>query len=122
MAQQQREILDFVVVARTAPGPYPHPVEVAVHFDGADSVLSFSIGPHAANAGGQVWLSRVLDGPQTGLNPRFATEFDAAELDWLVPLLVRLRAGEEVAQEVEDAYRARHGKWPKTMQEGRYTS
>lgn len=105
----------FLVVARTSPGHYPHPVEVGVHPAGADSLVSFSIGPHVVNAGGQVPLYRVLDESGTGLNPIFAEEFDAAELHWLVPLLVRLLAGEDVTDDIVSAYRALHGRSPETM-------
>ena len=114
--------LPFIVVARTGPGRYPHPVEVAVHPAGADSRVSFSVGPHAVNAGGQVALARVLDESQAGLNPLFATEFDAAELHWLVPFLVRLYAGEEVKDEIVSAYQALHGKSPETMHQAHYGS
>ncbi|WP_335985666.1 hypothetical protein [Glycomyces sp. MUSA5-2] len=105
----------FIVVARTGSGPWPHPVEVGVHPAGADSLMSFSLGPHIVNAGGIVPLGNVLDESRTGLNPMFAEEFDAAGLHWLVPLLVRLHAGEEVAEEIRAAYRALHGKRPETM-------
>ncbi|MEV0646001.1 hypothetical protein AB0I28_12125 [Phytomonospora sp. NPDC050363] len=105
----------FLVVARTASGSWPHPVEVRVHPDGANSIVGFSIGPHAANAGGMVHLYTVLDETQTGLNPNFAEEFDAAELHWLVPLLVRLNAGEDVTDEIVSAYRERHGRAPETV-------
>ncbi|MCD0445749.1 hypothetical protein LO763_19255 [Glycomyces sp. A-F 0318] len=115
MAKKQRDPQRFLVLARTGSGPYPHPVEVGLHPAGADSFLAFSIGPHAANAGGLVRLRTVLDEAGTGLNPLFAEEFDAAELHWLVPLLVRLSAGEDVTDEVVSAYRERHGKRPETM-------
>ncbi|RRS01852.1 hypothetical protein [Glycomyces terrestris] len=106
----------FIVVARTASGGgYPHPIEVGVRPNGADSVLAFSIGPHVVNAGGLVPLGNVLDEHRTGLNPQFGEEFDAAGLDWLVPLLVRLHAGEDVAEEIRSAYQERHGKRPETM-------
>jgi len=115
MAKKKPAPMRFLLVARTASGPYPHPVEVWVHPAGADSVVGFSIGPHVVNAGGRVELSHVLDESQTGLNPVFATEFDAAELHWLVPFLVRLRAGEDVSNDIVSAYRALHGKPPETM-------
>ncbi|WP_030144373.1 hypothetical protein [Glycomyces sp. NRRL B-16210] len=120
MAKKKPATLPFLVVARTGPGPYPHPVEVAVHPAGADSRVSFSVGPHAVNAGGQVALARVLDESETGLSPVFAQEFDAAELHWLVPLLVRLHAGEEVKEEIVSAYKALHGKTPEIMQQAHY--
>ncbi|SDC63822.1 hypothetical protein [Nocardioides lianchengensis] len=104
------ELLTFLVVARTGPGDYPHPVEVAVHPAGPKSRMSFSIGPHAANVGGQIPLSRVLDG--TGLNPSFEEEFAAGDLSWLLPYLVRLQAGEDVESEIVEAYTARHGRAP----------
>lgn len=109
----------FLVVARTASGHWPHPVEVGVHTAGADSIVSFSVGPHAVNVGGQIPLSGVLDESRTGLNPVFAEEFDAAELHWLVPLLVRLHSGEDVRDEIVSAYRERHGASPETMLVGR---
>ncbi len=112
--------LQFIVVARTEPGPYPHPVEVAVHPNGASSRMSFSIGPHAANAGGQVPLSRVLDEQQTGLNPMFDLEFDAGDLHWLVPHLVRLQAGEDVTEEIVQAYADKHGHAPGWMEQARF--
>lgn len=121
MAKKKKpDTLPFLVVARTAPGHYPHPVEVAVHPDGANSLVSFSIGPHAVNAGGQVMLYRVIDGSRSELSPLFAQEFDAAELHWLVPLLVRLQNGEDVKADIVSAYRALHGKSPEIMQQGRY--
>ncbi len=123
MAEKRRPApLRFLVVARTAPGPWPHPVEVAVHPAGADSIVAFSLGPHAANAGGQVALSRVLDGSRTGLNPAFTEEFEAARLHWLVPFLVRLHAGEDVTDGIVAAYRAAHGTAPETMRIGRSRS
>ncbi|MBU2698056.1 hypothetical protein [Pimelobacter sp. 30-1] len=117
---QAEQPLEFLVVARTGPGPYPHPVEVALHPDGAASRVSFSIGPHAANAGGQVPLTDVLDDDRTGLDPRFATEFDAADLHWLVPYLVRLHAGEDTTDEIVAAYRERHGKTPRSLLQVRF--
>ena len=118
-AKKAPEHMRFIVVARTASGEWPHPVEVGVHPAGANTLVAFSIGPHAANAGGMVPLPGVLDGSQTGLNPQFTEEFDAAELHWLVPFLVRLHAGEDVAGEIESAYLERHGKRPETMLIGR---
>ncbi|MBB6037235.1 hypothetical protein [Phytomonospora endophytica] len=107
------------MVARTASGNYPHPIEVAVFPSGADSIVAFSVGPHAANGGGQVPLANVVDGEGAGLNPAFAVEFEAADLHWLVPLLLRLAAGEDVSDEIRAAYRERHGKPPETMAIGR---
>lgn len=112
MAKRKRVQRRFIVVARTPSGSYPHPVEVMVHPAGRDSILGFSIGPHVVNAGGLVPLANVLDETRTGLNPMFAKEFDAAELHWLVPHLVRLHAGEDVAADIKSAYREIHGKWP----------
>jgi hypothetical protein len=107
----------FLVVARTSTSEgWPHPVEVGIHPDGRNSVVSFSIGPHVVNAGGLVPLANVLDASRTGLNPMFAMEFEAARLDWLVPLLVRLHAGEDVKDEIEAAYRELHGGPPEWMQ------
>ena len=114
------EELSFLVVARTGPGPYPHPIEVGVHADGPRSRMSFSVGPHAANAGGQLPLARVLDEERTGLDPAFTTEFDAGQLHWLVPYLVRLHAGEEVLDEIIAAYRDQHGKAPRWMGQPRF--
>ncbi|GLZ78496.1 hypothetical protein Afil01_33030 [Actinorhabdospora filicis] len=114
--------LRFLVVARTPSGPYPHPVEVGVHLDGVNSIVSFSIGPHAANAGGLVALSHVLDETRTGINPLFEQEFAAAELDWLVPRLIRLHGGEDVTDEIMSAYREQHGKRPETMHVSRHGS
>jgi hypothetical protein len=112
--QKREEPPRFIMVAQTASaGGYPHPIEVGVQPNGADSVLAFSIGPHMANVGGLVRLDTVLDEHRTGLNPQFNEEFEAAELDWLVPLLVRLHAGEDVAEEINSAYQERHGKQPK---------
>jgi uncharacterized membrane-anchored protein len=108
--------LRFLVLARTASGPYPHPVEVGLHPDGANSIASFSIGPHVVNAGGLVALSFLIDETRAELNPLFTTEFDAAELHWLVPFLVRLQSGEDVTDEIVSAYRQRHGSSPETMQ------
>lgn len=120
MAKKKPTQLRFLVVARTDSGHWPHPVEVAVHPAGRDSRVSFSVGPHIVNAGGQIALSRVLDESRTGLNPLFAEEFDAAELHWLVPLLVRLHKGEDVADEIAAAYRERHGRDPESMFQERY--
>jgi hypothetical protein len=100
----------FIVVARNE-----YPIEVGVQPNGADSVLAFSIGPHVLNAGGLVPLGNVLDWERTGLNPQFDEEFEAAGLDWLVPLLVRLHTGEDVADEIKSAYQERHGKRPEMM-------
>lgn len=107
--------LTFIVVARTDPGPWPHPVEVALHPAGPDSRMSFSVGPHAANSGGQLALSRVLDDRRTGLNPMFDEEFASGDLHWLVPYLVRLHNGEDVEDEIVEAYAARHGRAPQLM-------
>jgi hypothetical protein len=103
----------FIVVARTPPGAWP--VEVGIHPAGRESVVSFSVGPHAVNAGGLVHLGNVLDESRTGVNPMFAKEFEAAELHWLVPLLIRLYAGEDVTDEIEAAYKDLHGKPPERM-------
>jgi hypothetical protein len=99
----------FIVVARNGS------IEVGVEPKGADSVLAFSIGPHPVNVGGLVPLGNVLDWERSGLNPWFNTEFEAAELDWLVPLLVRLHAGEDVSGEIKSAYQERHGRPPEMM-------
>lgn len=112
--------LRFLVVARTPSGPYPHPVEVALHPAGAASRVSFSIGPHIVNVGGQVSLSNVLDEARTGLSPLFDEEFGAAELHWLVPFLVRLHAGEDVTEELVAAYQERHDKAPEVMFQARH--
>ncbi|GAA2273327.1 hypothetical protein GCM10009853_028920 [Glycomyces scopariae] len=101
------------MLARTGSGSWPHPVEVGLHAAGADSVVSFSVGPHAVNAGGRVPLANVVDAD--GLNPLFAVEFDAADLHWAVPLLVRLRSGEDVEDEIVAAYRERTGGPPERM-------
>ncbi|MFB9659523.1 hypothetical protein ACFQS3_07100 [Glycomyces mayteni] len=113
MAKQRKPPPRFIVVARTGSGRWPHPVEVGVHPAGKDSLVSFSIGPHAVNAGGVVPIGNVLLGDE--LNPMFSEEFEAAELHWLVPLLVRLRGGEDVAEEIRSAYTALHGRRPETM-------
>lgn len=111
MAKEKRP--NFMVLARTSSDrPYPHPVEVTLHPAGKDSILGFSIGPHVVNAGGLVPLERVLDDSQTGLNRAFNKEFDAAELQWVVPLLVRLHKGEDVKEEIVAAYKERHGSRP----------
>ncbi|THV24247.1 hypothetical protein [Glycomyces paridis] len=111
--------LRFLVMARTGSGRYPHPVEVGLYPDGAESIVSFSIGPHVVNAGGLVRLAFVIDEPSGELNPVFQQEFDAAELHWLVPYLVRLLAREDVTEEIVAAYQARHGKRPESMHIGR---
>lgn len=105
--------LPFLVLASTPPGDYPHPIRVMLHPDGARSRMAFSLGPHAANVGGQVALSVVVDPGGAGLDPRFTREFDAADLHWVVPFLQRLQDGEEVTSEVEAAYRERHGRAPR---------
>ncbi|MFI0801156.1 hypothetical protein ACXIZN_39835 [Amycolatopsis sp. TRM77291] len=120
MKKTKRGPLRFLVIARTAPGRHPHPMEVAVHPAGAASRVSISVGPHPVNAGGQVALSAVLDESRTGLDPLWEKDFDAAELHWAVPYLVRLQAGEDVADEIVAAYRARHGEAPATMFQERY--
>jgi hypothetical protein len=118
MAKKKKRAPDtmtFLVLARTESGSYPHPVEVALHPDRANSIAAFSIGPHAVNAGGLVHLSALIDASKGELNPQFATEFDAADLHWLVPFLVRLQAGEDVTKAIVAAYRERHGSPPETM-------
>lgn len=112
--------LPFLVMARTGAGRYPHPVEVALHPAGPDSRMSFSIGPHVVNAGGQLALARVLDDQRTGLNPQFEEEFAAGDLHWLMPFLVRLFAGEDVKDEIVAAYVARHGRAPEVMLQERF--
>lgn len=117
MAKKKKRAPDplrFLVLARTASGHYPHPVEVALYPDGANSIAAFSIGPHVVNAGGLVSLSVLIDETQGALNPSFNMEFDAAELHWLVPFLVRLKAGEDVKDEIVAAYRDLHGASPET--------
>ncbi|MFG3342458.1 hypothetical protein [Glycomyces sp. NPDC048151] len=109
------DTMSFLVLARTESGAYPHPVEVALYPDGANSIAAISIGPHAANAGGLVHLSGLIDQARGELNPAHKAEFDAAELHWLVPFLVRLQAGEDVTKEIVAAYRERHGSQPETM-------
>lgn len=104
--------LPFLVLARTQPGDWPHPVEVLLHPDGPRSRMSFSLGPHAANVGGQVALSDVIDPGGAGLDPRFTEEFDAADLHWVVPLLERLLDGDEVTEGITAAYRERRGRAP----------
>ncbi|MFI6304766.1 hypothetical protein ACIBCH_23080 [Amycolatopsis thailandensis] len=120
MKKTQRQPLRFLVIARTAPGRHPHPMEVAVHPAGAASRVSISVGPHPVNAGGQVTLSAVLDGSRTGLDPLWEKDFDAAELHWAVPYLVRLQAGEDTTDEIVAAYTARHGTAPATIFQARY--
>lgn len=126
MAQKKQrrapDTMSFLVLARTASGEYPHPVEVGLYPDGPNSIASFSIGPHIVNAGGLVHLSTLIDQTTGELNPQFAAEFEAAELHWLVPFLVRLQAGEAVADEIIAAYRERHGSPPETMLIGRMRS
>lgn len=126
MAQKKQrrapDTMSFLVLARTASGDYPHPVEVGLYPDGANSIASFSIGSHAANAGGLVHLSSLIDQERGELHPNFEAEFAAADLHWLVPFLVRLQAGEAVADEIVAAYRERHGSAPETMLIGRMRS
>lgn len=100
----------FIVVGSTPPGSWP--VEVGIHPAGRDSVVSISVGPHPMDAGGLVALAAVLDESGTGLHPAFAEEFDATALHWLVPLLVRLHAGEDVEDDIVAAYRTLHGRPP----------
>lgn len=54
----------------------------------------------------------MLVGKWADLDPRFAEEFDAAALRWLVPYLVRLAAGEDAFPEAVDEYVRRHGRQP----------
>lgn len=125
MAKKKRrapDTMDFLVLARTEPGVYPHPVEVGLHPDGANSIALFSVGPHVVNAGGLIHLSVLVDQSRGELNPQFAPEFDAAELHWLVPFLVRLQAGEDVTKAIVSAYRERHGSPPETISLGRMRS
>lgn len=110
----------YYVLASTGPGPWPHPVEVTVHPDGLDTRLTFSIGPHAGNVGGELGLDGVLDGEWADLDPGFSEEFDAADLRWLVPYLVRLAAGEDAFPEVVDEYVRRHGRQPDVRLQGRH--
>jgi len=107
--------LKFLVMARTTGDHHPHPVEVALHPAGAQSRMSFSVGPHPLSVGTQTASSNVLDESRTGLNPMFASEFDAADLHWLVPHLVRLHAGEDVTDEIVVAYTDRYGRAPEVM-------
>ncbi|RSN65834.1 hypothetical protein DMH01_05635 [Amycolatopsis sp. WAC 04182] len=120
MKKTKRRPLRFLVIARTAPGRHPHPMEVALHPAGAASRVSISVGPHPVNAGGQVALSQVLDESLAGLSPSWTEEFDEADLHWVVPYLVRLQAGEDTTDEIVAAYTARHGKPPATMSQDRY--
>lgn len=91
-----------------------------MHPAGAASRVSISMGPHPVNAGGQVALSAVLDESRTGLSPLWEKDFDAAELHWAVPYLVRLQTGEDVTEEIVAAYTERHGKAPATMFQDHY--
>ncbi|WP_410660824.1 hypothetical protein [Amycolatopsis sp. lyj-112] len=120
MKKTKRQPLRFLVIARTAPGRHPHPMEVAVHPAGSASRFSISLGAHPVNAGGQVALSAVLDESRTGLNPVWEKEFEAAELHWVVPYLVRLQAGEDTPDEIVAAYTARHDKAPATIFQDRH--
>lgn len=120
MKKTKRRPLRFLVIARTAPGHHPHPMEVAVHPAGAASRFSISVGPHPVNAGGQVALSQVLDESRTGLDPLWQEEFDEADLHWVVPYLVRLQAGEDTTDEIVAAYTARQDEAPATMFQDRH--
>lgn len=115
MAGTSHGQLNFLVLGHSPEGAtgWPHPVSISVYPRGERTLLNFSMGPHIANAGGQVAVTWViLDG---ALNESFAEEFDACGARWLVPYLARLASGEEVTEhELIDAYRAKFGRHPKT--------
>lgn len=115
MAGTSREQLNFLVLGHSPEGAtgWPHPVSISVYPRGERTLLNFSMGPHIANAGGQVAVTWVIiDG---ALNESFAEEFDACDARWLVPHLARLASGDEVTgRELIKAYRAKFGRSPKT--------
>ncbi|GAB3817303.1 hypothetical protein GCM10028820_18030 [Tessaracoccus terricola] len=114
MAEDSRNWLDFIVLGHSPDGAtgWPHPVTISVHPRGRTTLLNFSVGPHAANVGGQIPVTRViLDG---GLNESFAEEFDACEARWLVPHLAELVDGVNVtATDLIGAYQSKFGHRPK---------
>lgn len=114
MTDEERPQLEFHVLGHSPEGAtgWPHPVTISIHPRGTTTLLNVSMGPHAANVGGQIPLTRViLDGE---LNEAFAEEFDACEARWLVPYLARLAAGEDVTvDDLVGAYRSKFARRPK---------
>jgi hypothetical protein len=111
------DLLSFVLVGRSDDGT----VGIAVAPARADSRVAFSIGPHAANVGGQVPLRDVLDETGTRLNPMYAEQFTAARCTWVVPYLVRLAEGRNVREsKLVAAFEKRHGYAPEVETQQRF--
>ena len=103
------DYLHFVVVGVSDDGT----VRIGVAPARADSRVSISIGPHAANVGAQVPLAHVLDESRTRLGPAHKEEFDAARCNWVVPYLVRLAEGRDVKEsKLVAQFEKRHGYAP----------
>jgi hypothetical protein len=122
MPDKTHALLDFLVLGHSPEGAtgWPHPVTISIHPRGKTTLLNFSVGPHAANVGGQIPVTRVIfDGE---LNETFAEEFDACEARWLVPHLAQLAAGENVtAIDLIGAYRSRFGHQPRVESSADHT-
>jgi hypothetical protein len=102
-------VLRFVIVGRSDDGT----VTIGVAPARADSRVSISVGPHAANVGAQLGLTDVLDESLTRLRPGHRDEFDQARCNWVVPHLVRLAEGKDVKErKLVAAYEKRHGYEP----------
>lgn len=113
----EEDQLRFVIVGRSDDGT----VTIAVAPARADSRVSISVGPHAANVGAQLGLADVLDESLTRLNPVHRDEFDQARCNWVVPLLVRLAAGKDVKErKLVSAYEKVHGYEPEIELQTRY--
>ena len=115
MTEHTRRRLNFLMLGHSPAGAtgWPHPATIAVHPRGETTLINFSMGPHIANVGGQVPITRVIHDGE--LNETFAEEFDACEARWLVPHLARLAAGENLTEDdLALAYEARFGRRPKT--------
>lgn len=111
------DLLNFVVVGRSDDGT----VSIAVAPARSDSRVAFSIGPHAANVGGQVPVRDVLDETGTRLSPMYADHFDAARCNWVVPYLVRLAEGRNVREsKLVAAFEKRHGYAPEVETQQRF--
>lgn len=105
----KENVLRFVIVGRSDDGV----VTIGVAPARADSRVSISVGPHAANVGAQLGLTDVLDESLTRLSPVHREQFDQARCNWLVPHLVRLAAGKDVKErKLVSAYEKHHGYEP----------
>lgn len=113
----QDDQLRFLVLGRSHDGT----VAVAVAPARAHTRVAISVGPHAANVGGQMGLDVVLNETKTKLSPALQEYFDKARLNWLVPYLVRLAEGRDVKEsKLASAFEKRHGYAPDCELQHRY--